>query len=362
MSYRLLYRGALSVPDSYFLLDGLTFSTRMDATQNLLDNPLALALESMRGISSLTFMGTTNIKEVYIDDSGDITMDIHPDATLSRVYFENLFCLEAPSEAGEKIGLRVALGDTIGPETTQILIFLKPISPERPESTPVYALAVARILPGPPPRARAPRPDDPTPRKPPPVPFGFAGKSKVKPQGLGDLKRVSSGSLADLGKDVRLGKTDTDVFRVPLLPLHKDKGKGKATSSKDDVFGGGIALDTTSSSDSSKAKRKRVEEVDVDMTGTTTEEAETLLERENKNRIKRAVVQGLSKSPITKGHKDYKETFNYVYRGVCFTLRAEMKTQTVPEQLMKHFVQVHVDMYAHPRQIGVAQQKETSKS
>jgi len=170
----------------------------------------------------------------------------------------------------------------VGPETTQILIFLKPVSPEPPESTPVYALAVARILPGPPPRARVPRPDDPTPRKPPPVPFEFAGKSKVKPQGLGDLKRVSSGSLADLGKDVRSGRTDTDVFRVPPLPLHKDKGKGKGTSSKGDVFGGGIALDTTSSSDSSKGKRKRVEEVDVDMTGTT-EEAETLLERENKN-------------------------------------------------------------------------------
>jgi hypothetical protein len=74
MSYRLLYRGSLSVPDSYFLLDGLTFSARLDATQNLLENPLALALESMRGRPSLRLVGTINVKDVYTDDSGEITV------------------------------------------------------------------------------------------------------------------------------------------------------------------------------------------------------------------------------------------------------------------------------------------------
>lgn len=73
-SYRLLYRGALSLPDSHLLLDGLTFAARINAGNNLLDNPLALALESMRGRPTLRFMGITNLKDIYMDASGDITM------------------------------------------------------------------------------------------------------------------------------------------------------------------------------------------------------------------------------------------------------------------------------------------------
>ncbi|THV02889.1 hypothetical protein K435DRAFT_962852 [Dendrothele bispora CBS 962.96] len=349
MSHRLLYRGALSLPESYFLLDGLTFTARLDATRNLIDNPLALALESMRGRPSLRFMGTVNYKKLYIDDSGEITVDIHPEATLSRLYFENLFCLEVPSEEGEKMGLRVALGDTIGPETTQILIFPKPILSEQSETTtttPMYALAVARILSGPPAsRARIPRPDDPTPRKPPPVPFGFAAKAKLKSQGPGNISRVPSGSFAVLGKEVRLGETDVDVFKVPVLPVNKDKGKGKATNSKGNAFGSGTVLDGSSSSASSKGKRKRIEETDIDIENATGE-AESPIERENKNRIKRVIVQELSKSSITKGHKEYREVFNHVYMGVCFALRANMKTGHVPDQPMQSFVKSHVSMYA----------------
>jgi hypothetical protein len=285
--------------------------------------------------------------------------DVHPEATLSRVYFENTFCLEAPVE-GKEVGLRVALGDTsmlitaasksvsrfkfllVGPETTQVLIYPKLLPDQLAEnSTPIYALAVARILPGPPPsRPRAPRPDDPTPRKPPPVPFGFAGKPKPKPIPLRDLRRVaSSGSLADLGSDVRLGTSssgDVDVFKVPPLPSKKGPTKGKQASTLPntvDVFGGTSENGTGSDAASAKVKgkRKRVEEVG-------NRETESSLERENKNvgslvfplhakistdhfqRIKRAVLKELAESPITKAHKDYKEVYNYVYRGVCFAL------------------------------------------
>lgn len=73
-SQRLLYRGALSLPDSYLLLDGLTFSAKIDAEHNLLENPLALALESMRGRPTLRFMGVASLKDIHIDDSGDITL------------------------------------------------------------------------------------------------------------------------------------------------------------------------------------------------------------------------------------------------------------------------------------------------
>ena len=78
-SYRLLYRGALSLPDSLLLLDGLTFSVRLNSpskhsTFNLLQNPLALALESMRGRPSLRFLGTVFLREVWMDESCGVEM------------------------------------------------------------------------------------------------------------------------------------------------------------------------------------------------------------------------------------------------------------------------------------------------
>lgn len=92
--YRLLYRGALSLPDSYLQLDGIAFSARLpnrhasapqdspscslsrsDASaKELMYNPLALALESMRGRQSLRFKGTVCLEEVWTDDTGDVYM------------------------------------------------------------------------------------------------------------------------------------------------------------------------------------------------------------------------------------------------------------------------------------------------
>lgn len=80
-TYRLLYRGALSLPDSHLLLDGLTFfakSTR--GAFNLLQNPLALALESMRGRPSLRFMGSIIVplepdnRGPWVDESGGVEL------------------------------------------------------------------------------------------------------------------------------------------------------------------------------------------------------------------------------------------------------------------------------------------------
>ena len=79
-SYRLLYRGALSLPDSHLLLDGLTFAAKLDDTPskhhtfNLLQNPLALALESMRGRPTLRFMGVVHLSDVYVDESGGVEL------------------------------------------------------------------------------------------------------------------------------------------------------------------------------------------------------------------------------------------------------------------------------------------------
>lgn len=75
---RLLYRGALSLPDSYLLLDGLTFSANLFANKDLLHNPLALALESMRGRPSLRLKGTEQLKDIWIDPSDDVCMYVSP--------------------------------------------------------------------------------------------------------------------------------------------------------------------------------------------------------------------------------------------------------------------------------------------
>ena len=40
----------------------------------MLENPLALALESMRGRPQLRFMGTIALKDIYMDQSGDIQL------------------------------------------------------------------------------------------------------------------------------------------------------------------------------------------------------------------------------------------------------------------------------------------------
>jgi len=133
--HRLLYRGALSLPDSNLLLDGITFfAPVLGAGLNLLQNQLALALESMRGRPSLAFVRVEKLRDLCLDSSGDVRMsvlrpttllsvpkiiiiprDIHPQAVLSRIYFENTFCLlPCPSMAAEArsaVGVRVAVGD-----------------------------------------------------------------------------------------------------------------------------------------------------------------------------------------------------------------------------------------------------------
>lgn len=78
-TYRLLYRGALSLPDSHLLLDGLTFAARLDSPlkhNHLLQNPLALALESMRGRPSLRLLGVVKLDDdnIWLDDSGGIEL------------------------------------------------------------------------------------------------------------------------------------------------------------------------------------------------------------------------------------------------------------------------------------------------
>ncbi len=74
-SHRLLFRGSLSVPDSRLLLEGLSFTIPIDNTRspgiNLLKNPLALALESMRG-RTLALSGINNVDSVKLDKLAEV--------------------------------------------------------------------------------------------------------------------------------------------------------------------------------------------------------------------------------------------------------------------------------------------------
>lgn len=45
--------------------------------------------------------------------NSDLDRDIHPNAVLSKIYFENIFCLNSNSGFSDRseIGVKVALGD-----------------------------------------------------------------------------------------------------------------------------------------------------------------------------------------------------------------------------------------------------------
>ncbi|KAF5355131.1 hypothetical protein D9756_005564 [Leucocoprinus leucothites] len=350
-NYRLLYRGALSLPDSYLLLDGLTFSARLESPMkhHLLENPLALALESMRGRQSLRFLGTVKLSDVWLDESGNVEMDIHPRATLSKIYFENIFCLlpyppastsqlqdtHLPQGTRSELGVKIALGDADGPDTTHIIVFGQVTSP----NTRSIKLQVARTAPHPPLRpikSRVPRPDDPTPRRPP------AALSRTKSTGAGVLKRTASSSssalalrlgseevvsvkkqkLATGNKDQSKALTDDKVFKVPHLP-------GKKTS-KGDVSGQGQDAE------------------------------ETEVERANKNFIKKATLEHLCKTkdptlqrPVDKTHPEFKEIWGSIYRGVGFALRAHMKMTLLEIHHVLPLIETHSRMYVGGSQDGL---------
>ncbi|KAJ6589168.1 hypothetical protein B0H19DRAFT_1248724 [Mycena capillaripes] len=328
--FRLLYRGALSLPDSHLLLAGLTFAARLDHSghNNLLENPLALALESMRKRPSLRWMGLVKLANTYMDETGGISMsvfflhisfinaserrDIHPNAILTRIYFENTFCLDPA--ASREFGIKVALGDSDGPETTQMIIFARPQAAE-------LQLIVARITPAPPPPSlqRLPRPDDPTPRRPP-IRFDRSYSTGANPFG-----RKRTPSIANLGSGVRLDSPDLgDVaFKIPALPRN-GKEREMMEIDEEDVFGQGAPVEN-------KGKRKRDES-----------EVENQMEKANKTIIKQSTMHLLH---ISKTHPEYKDIYGAVYRGVGFALRGEIKKSAVDLKSVERLVKIHVNMY-----------------
>ncbi|KAI0827676.1 hypothetical protein BC628DRAFT_148590 [Trametes gibbosa] len=289
-TYRLLYRGSVALSDSYQQLDGLSFSTKtsdVHSSPALLNNPLALTLESMRGLP-LHHLGTVKVKDMWIDPPGDILVDIHPEAALTRIYFENIFCLSPITSANSRTeyGVRVSLTENHDPDTPDLLIYgelrdtpesLDPLPSTSSTAPKTLHLLAARILPGRPPPTtfRLPRPDDPTPRRPPPtfggkrkrdsvgLPFGLTdaskrvkgnekGKAKASAKDGEDAMRKAAAevmlrmpkpgrngaapanaTMKALGKEARVG-VKKDIFKVPNLPVRSGSGRADQNS---DVFG-----------------------------------------------------------------------------------------------------------------------------
>lgn len=79
-SHRLLFRGSLSIPDSRLLLEGLSFTIPIDNTRspgiNLLKNSLALALESMRGLT-LALSGISRVDSVQLDSTAEVDVWVY---------------------------------------------------------------------------------------------------------------------------------------------------------------------------------------------------------------------------------------------------------------------------------------------
>ncbi|OBZ69718.1 hypothetical protein A0H81_10078 [Grifola frondosa] len=345
-NHRLLYRGALSLPDSHMLLDGLSFAVKVGDSSaspshapNLLNNPLALALESMRGRPSLHLLGTVRLKDTWIDPSGDVAVNIHPQSFLSRTYFESILCLTpiTSSDGRTEHGIRVSLSDSSDPGTSDILIygqlrFESSVSNLSTQSTSIATpqtlhILAARIFPGPPPVARLPRPDDPTPRRPP-LAFGTKRKRELsgpanelddeikrsKTSGKGKavedeamvrarevmLHMPKSGPvlvarMQALGKDVRVGNSRSGaMFKVPRLPARVSSVDGGA-----DVFGAVSQVRDGESSASALFDG---------------------VEKENKTAVKRAAVRCLADRGITKRHQEFNDLFQYIYRGTSFAL------------------------------------------
>ncbi|KAF8920366.1 hypothetical protein CPB85DRAFT_630404 [Mucidula mucida] len=69
------------------------------------------------------------------------------------------------------------------------------------------------------------------------------------------------------------------------------------------------------------------------------------MERKNKDIVKAIVVRNIPTSTLPKTHPEYKDTFQWIYRGVCFALRGDIKTKPVDEENASRLAKVHIGMY-----------------
>ncbi|KAI0688456.1 hypothetical protein BC835DRAFT_1419128 [Cytidiella melzeri] len=373
VQHRLLYRGALSLPDSYLLLDGISFvaETRPNLqgspAADLFTNSLALVLESMRGRPSLHLLGTERLQDVWLDSKTNVSVYIHPNSILSRLYFQNILCLDAiiSEEKRTHVGVRVSLTENSDPDTPDFLIYgqLVPSQDSSEQSLPCSSTSVpatlqmyaARILTAPPPPVmRLPRPDDPTPRKPSAYALGESAKRKREMSGAslvpgGGIKKAKPGRIeTSLEEDEQVRrarevmlrgpskisreKSEADIFKVPPLPTRSASLATMETVSHSsmDVFGSvGVV----------KNKGKGKEGYG--------DRGSTELEKANKTVIKQATVTWLRNRGLKKGDTEFDDWYQAMYRGVTFALRITSRTQAVNIRVVERLLEAHAKLYTN---------------
>ncbi|KAI0002280.1 hypothetical protein BJV74DRAFT_818321 [Russula compacta] len=324
------YVGSLSVPDSRLLLEGLSFTLPIDNTRSpsvhLLQNPLALALESMRG-RTLALFGTGRVDSVHLDRTAEVDVDVHRSAFISRLYLENQLCsIPITSPHGHTdIGIRVKLGDFNCQDVSDILIYGQLLEPDHsspssstsPDTLPILQLRAARILTVPPSQQpRPPRPDDPVPRFPPALMCTKRRRAEESPSTR--LKRRKEEAVLRNARDVMTRMPSADVIGNPKM-------LSQAKNSQDDVF-------KVPSPPDMKGKGKGLDIAKE-------------LEKANKAVVKRAASDCLAKHGIHKVDTNFKEIWGFVYRGTEFALRTQMQSRAIESRAAEKFAKVHAEMY-----------------
>ncbi|GJJ08410.1 hypothetical protein Clacol_002626 [Clathrus columnatus] len=307
--YRLLFRGSLSLPDSDVVLDGelllgITFvaETFPSSPSRLLNSPIALALESMRGRPSLRLISVVKTSDVNYECPGDVHMYIQPRSVLASRFFENILCTESLNESGlTQHAIRLGFGDGHGADDSDILIFGR-LSPFQS----ILRLSVGRIIPQQVLTAkRKPRPDDPAPR----IPSAFVPTKKTR-------KRENH-IWSDSNQSKRVEAT-------------RSQGQYKSLSLPEDEL------------DSTQPERPTPKQFSSNVVSVReTANIETL----NKAVVKKLTVDRLSQCGVFKDHPEFRDLFNHTVHSVGFALRRVMKNTQVDSEDAKQLINLHVKLY-----------------
>ncbi|KAH7334781.1 hypothetical protein B0J17DRAFT_671477 [Rhizoctonia solani] len=374
VQHRMLYRGALSVPGSAILLEGIQFIARLPGiVPPLLAAPLPLALESMRGIPALKLLGTMKLTAdtARLDTEIDVRLHIHPQAYVTHGYFQRVLILGAEYIPERTLlrsphphphidpritstAVRIGLGEDV------IVVYGRLQSEEhtrveRGKGIGKLELVAARLLDPacqsddsddddgmdsqdamfavPQTVVRAPRPDDPLPREPP----TRAILKRTDSTSLGGIKRTASVVGAK-----RFGRVRSEV--VAKEPTSSVKGKSRAKGKPKAEDGAGDTDDpfaVESEVDASAMLPKMMARV---KSGSVTTPAGGE-EATNKALVKRFAQSALETYGVDRDDAGFKEIFGYVTRGVGFAFRKKMKCEKIGKDELRKMVVRHVEMY-----------------
>ncbi|CAE6471984.1 unnamed protein product [Rhizoctonia solani] len=377
IQHRMLYRGALSIPGSAILLEGIQFIARLPGiVPPLLAAPLPLALESMRGIPALKLLGTIKLSPdtARLDTEIDVRLHIHPQAYVTHGYFQRVLALGAEYIPERPLlrsphphphidpritsqAVRIGLGEDVivvygrlqAEEHTRVerggtgklqLVAARLLDPtfqsdSSDEEDAVFAVPQTVV--------RAPRPDDPLPREPPTrEALKRTESSSLVVKRIASVKRFgrvrSEVVVRGLGEQL-----DTPLSKPTKLkePTSSAKGKGRAKG-KSKAEEGDDPFAVESEVDASAMLPKMMARVKSGSVATSAAGGE---EATNKALVKRLAQSALETYGVDRDDPGFKEIFGYVTRGVGFAFRNKMKCEKIGRDELRKMVVRHVEMY-----------------